>query len=71
MKDIQDGFHIEVNCAMRSAREGNMQAMARHLAGAHCLALYGDTTLLPLYGKADAECWQEYEQWKTTNGAAA
>ena len=66
MKGVKEGFRIEVDCAMKSAREGNMHAMARHLTGAQCLALYADPTLLPEYGKADAECWKEYDQCKTT-----
>ena len=68
---IRKGFDIEVECARIAAKKGAMDSMARHLSAAQALALYADPTLLPEYGKADAECWKEYDQWKTTNGAAA
>ena len=62
---IREGFEIEIKCAHRSAQEGRMDAMARHLSAAQALALYADPTLLPEYGKADAECWKEYDQCKS------
>ncbi len=63
---IRRGFDIEIACAHRSAQEGRMDAMARHLAAAHSLALWADASLIADYGRHDAECWQEYEQRKTT-----
>ena len=63
---IRKGFDIEVECARLAAKKGAMDSMARHLSAAHALALYADPMLLPEYGKADAECWQECEAWKTT-----
>ena len=68
---IRKGFDIEVECARIAAKKGAMDSMARHLSAAQALALYADPMLLPEYGKADAECWKEYDQCKTTNGAAA
>ena len=68
---IRKGFDIEVECAHRAAKKGAMDSMARHLSAAHALALYADPTLLPEYGKADAECWSEYDKCKTTNRVAA
>ena len=67
---IREGFDIEIKCAHRSAQEGRMDAMARHLTAAHSLALWADMSLLADYGRHEAECWQEYEAWKTTNRAA-
>ena len=68
---IRKGFDIEVECARIAAKKGAMDSMARHLSAAHALALYADPMLLPEYGKADAECWKEYDQCKTTNRVAA
>lgn len=68
---IREGFDIAIICAHRAAQDGRMGAMARHLAAAHSLALWADTSLLADYGRHDAECWQEYEQWKTTNRKSA
>ena len=68
---IRKGFDIEVECARIAAKKGAMDSMARHLSAAQALALYADPTLLPEYGKADAECWQEYEKCKTTTRVAA
>lgn len=63
---IREGFDIEIACAHRSAQEGRMDAMARHLTAAHSLALWADMSLLAEYNRHNDECWQEYEAWKTT-----
>jgi hypothetical protein len=63
---IREGFDIEIKCAHMSAQEGRVDEMARHLTAAHSLELWADMSLLADYGRHDAECWQEYEQWKTT-----
>lgn len=67
---IREGFDIEIKFAHEAAHEGRMYAMTHHLSAANALALWADTSLLADYGRHDAECWQEYEQWKTTNRAA-
>ena len=66
MNSVQSGFDIAIARAHRAAQEGRMDEMARHLTAANALALWADTSLLADYGRHDAECWQEYEAWKTT-----
>mgnify|MGYP003514569420 FL=1 len=66
----QEGFEYEAIAARNAAQSGDIQSMGRQLAAAHALAVWADTTLLDRYQALKTECWQEYEQWKTTNGAA-
>ena len=70
MNSVQRGFEYEATTARKTAQAGDINGMGRHLAAAHALAVWADTTLLDRYQALETECWQEYEQWKTTNGAA-
>lgn len=66
----QEGFEYEAIAARKAAQSGDIQSMWRHLAAAHALAVWACPALLDRYQALNTECWQEYEQWKTTNGAA-
>lgn len=71
MNSVQHGFEYEAITARKAAQSGDINGMVRQLSAAHALAVWADTTLLGRYQALETECWQEYEQWKTTNGAAA
>ena len=66
---IRDGFDIEIRCAHEAAKEGRADPVGRHLAAAHALAVWGDTSLLADYDKHDKTVWKECGQWKTTTTA--
>ena len=66
MNSVQHGFEYEETTARKAAQSGDIQSMGRQLAAAHALAVWADTTLLDRYQALEAECWQEYEAWKTT-----
>lgn len=67
MNMIKVGFDHAINDAHKSAQAGDIDALGRHLAAAHALALWADQSLLPGYGEHDAECWNEYWECKTTS----
>ena len=67
----QEGFEHEAIAARKAAQSGDIQSMWRHLAAAHALAVWADTTLLGRYQALETECWQEYEKCKTTTRVAA
>ena len=71
MNSVQLGFEYAAITARKTAQAGDIYGMGRQLSAAHALALWADTTLLDRYQALETECWKEYEQWKTTNGAAA
>lgn len=71
MNIVQEGFEYAAITACKAAQAGDIHGMGRQLAAAHALAVLADPFLLDRYQALEAECWQEYEQWKTTNGAAA
>ena len=71
MNSVQCGFEYAAITARKAAQTGDIYGMGRQLSAAHALALWADPTLLDRYQALETECWQEYEQWKTTNGAAA
>ena len=71
MNSAQIGFEYAAITAMKEAQTGDIYGMGRQLSAAHALALWADPTLLDRYQELEDQCWQEYEQWKTTNGAAA
>lgn len=66
MSQVKKGFDYAVNDAHRCAKAGFIDGVMRHLAAAHALALWADTTLLEEYGRHESSCWKEYEAWKTT-----
>lgn len=66
----QEGFEYAAITARKAAQSGDIQSMGRQLAAAHALALWACPAMLDRYQALETECWQEYEQWKTTNGAA-
>lgn len=66
MSRVRDGFDFAIACAKAAANIGDMNCMARHLSAANALALWADPMLLTEFDKLNAECWQEYEEWKTT-----
>lgn len=68
---VQSGFEYAAVSARMRAQAGDIHGMGRQLAAAHALAVWADPLLLDRYQALEAECWQEYEQWKTTNRAAA
>lgn len=67
MNMIKVGFDHAINDAHKSAQAGDIDALGRHLAAAHALALWADQSLLPEYGEHDAKCWKEYWECKTTS----
>ena len=71
MNSVQSGFEYAAITARKTAQAGDISGMGRQLSAAHALAIWADPTLLDRYQALETECWQEYEQWKTTNGAAA
>ncbi len=71
MNSVQSGFEYAAITARKMAQACDINGMGRQLSAAHALAVWADPTLLDRYQALETECWQEYEQWKTTNGAAA
>ena len=71
MNSVQSGFEYAAITARKKAQAGDINGMGRQLSAAHALAVWADPTLLDRYQALESECWKEYEQWKTTNGAAA
>lgn len=71
MNRVREGFDFAIACAKSAANSGEMNGMARHLSAAHALALWAEPMLLPEFDKINAECWKEYETWKTTNRKSA
>ena len=71
MNSVQCGFEYAAITARKTAQAGDINGMGRQLSAAHALAVWADPTLLDRYQELEDQCWQEYEQWKTTNGAAA
>ena len=71
MKGVKEGFDYAAQCARKAAQRHDIATLGRQLSAAHALAVWADTTLLDRYQALETECWKEYEQWKTTNGAAA
>ena len=71
MNSVQIGFEYAAITARKEAQTGDIYGMGRQLSAAHALALWADQTLLDRYQAIETECWQEYDQCKTTNGAAA
>lgn len=71
MNRVQSGFEYEAIAARKLAQAGDINGLGRQLAAAHALAVWADPLLLDRYQELEVECWKEYEQWKTTNGAAA
>ena len=71
MNSAQIGFEYAAITARKEAQAGDINGMGRQLAAAHALAVWACPALLDRYQALETECWQEYEQWKTTNGAAA
>ena len=66
MNIIQSGFEYAAIAARKAAQAGDINGMGRQLSAAHALAVWADPTLLDRYQALEAECWQEYEAWKTT-----
>lgn len=66
MNSVQSGFEYEAITARKAAQSGDIHGMVRQLSAAHALAVWADPLLLDRYQALEAECWQEYEQWKTT-----
>lgn len=66
MNSVQRGFEYEATTARKTAQSGYINGMGRHLAAAHALAVWADTTLLGRYQELEDQCWQEYEKCKTT-----
>ena len=66
MSMAQEGFEYAAITARKAAQRGDIHGMGRRLAAAHALAVWADTLLLDRYQALETECWQEYEQWKTT-----
>ena len=62
----QEGFEYAAITARKAAQSGDIQSMGRQLAAAHALAVWACPALLDRYQALEAECWQEYEAWKTT-----
>ena len=62
----QEGFEYEAITARKAAQSGDTQCMVRRLAAAHALAVWACPALLDRYQALETECWQEYEEWKTT-----
>ena len=71
MNSVQLGFEYAAITARKAAQSGDIQSMGRQLSAAHALAVWACPDLLDRYQALDAECWKEYDQCKTTNGAAA
>lgn len=71
MSRAQEGFEYAAITARKTAQAGDIHGMGRQLAAAHALAVWACPDLLDRYQALETECWQEYEQWKTTNRAAA
>lgn len=66
MNSVQSGFEYAAVSAYMRAQAGDINGMGRQLSAAHALAAWADPTLLDRYQALEAECWQEYEAWKTT-----
>ena len=66
MNSVQCGFEYAAITARKTAQAGDINGMGRQLSAAHALAVWADPTLLDRYQALEAECWQEYEAWKTT-----
>lgn len=71
MNSVQSGFEYAAITARKTAQRGNIHGMGRQLAAAHALAVWADPALLDRYQELEAECWKEYEAWKTTNRKSA
>lgn len=66
MNSVQSGFEYAAVSARMRAQSGDINGMGRQLSAAHALAVWADPLLLDRYQALEVECWQEYEQWKTT-----
>ena len=66
MNSVQSGFEYAEITARKAAQAGDIHGMGRRLAAAHALAVWACPALLDRYQALETECWQEYEQWKTT-----
>lgn len=66
MSRALEGFEYEAVSARQCAQAGDISGIGRHLAAAHALAVWVDPELLARYQGLEAECWEEYEAWKTT-----
>ena len=66
MSRAREGFEYEAASARMRARAGDISGLCRQLAAAHALAVWACPDLLDRYQALETECWQEYEQWKTT-----
>lgn len=67
MNSVQSGFEYAAVSARKTAQAGDINGMGRQLSAAHALAVWAHPLLLDRYQTLEAECWQEYEAWKTTS----